>query len=170
VEVLIKVTDHIVPGLLTVGYGIKVLFYTGGEVIIEDVGIEDDEQTLFTVGLRLSKYLTQAWQLGLGLTGSYNFDTDNGSVNLDAFLNYNFVSADSSIVPYIGIGGGGNYIDIEDEDDFNPQVGGQAGVKFYVADNVNLFLEFNYRYIYIDTGALDDAHNLQGLFGVGVLF
>jgi outer membrane protein W len=139
------------------------------EVVLEDVSIED-EQTLFTVGLRMSSYLTQAWQLGLGLTGSYNFDTDNANVSLDAFLNYNFVTPDSVVVPYVGIGGGANYIEIEDEDELNPQVGGQAGVKFYIAENIHLFGEFNYRYIYIDDTPLDDAHNLAGLFGVGVLF
>ena len=139
-------------------------------VALEDVGIDEDEQTLFTVGLRMSRYMTQEWQLGLGLTGAYNFDTDNANVSLDAFLNYNFVSPNSTVVPYIGIGGGANYIEIEDEDDLNPQIGGQAGVKFYIADNIHLFGEFNYRYIYIDDTPLEDAHNLAGLFGVGVLF
>lgn len=139
------------------------------DVVLEDVDLED-EQTLFTIGLRLSTYLTQGWQLGAGLNGSYNFDTDNANISLDGFLNYNFVMDDSAMVPYIGIGGGANYIEIEDEDEVNPQVGGQAGVKFYVADNVHLFAELNYRYIYIDDTPFDDAHNIAGLFGVGVLF
>jgi outer membrane protein W len=114
--------------------------------------------------------LTQGWQLGVGLNGAYNFDTDNANISLDGFLNYNFVADDSVVVPYIGIGGGANYIEIEDEDELNPQVGGQGGVKFYVADNIHLFAELNYRYIYIDDTPFDDAHNIAGLFGVGVLF
>ncbi|RJP24329.1 MAG: P44/Msp2 family outer membrane protein [Candidatus Abyssobacteria bacterium SURF_5] len=140
-----------------------------GALVLEDVDIED-EQTQLLIGLRLSTYMTREWQAGVGITGAYNFDTDNAAIAADGFLNYNFVTEGSTVVPYIGVGGGGSYVEVDDEDDFSPQAGGQAGVKFYIADNINLFAEFNYRYLFIDEGDIDGAHNVAGLFGVGVLF
>lgn len=131
------------------------------------------DTTSAIIQLRVTDYVTVNLEAGVGVVGMMSFDddSDDAAVGLEAILNYNFVIEGSTVVPYVGVAAGGFYVEGETEgedyDDFNGMAGAQAGTKFFFAENKNFFVEANYGRIFGDD---DDTDNIGVLFGLSILF
>jgi opacity protein-like surface antigen len=86
------------------------------------------------------------------------FPVDTYTFNLDAFLKYHFIKKGWVVVPFVGVQGGwvnlyqkqtdtvgGNKTSIEKTGNAG-SIGGMAGAKIFVTENVAVNAEFNYRH------------------------
>lgn len=66
------------------------------------------------------------------------------------YLRYNFVPRASRIVPYFQVGGGWTFMDIDhryDGKNFNFNVDGSAGLRYFIKPRVSLNLEYRFQHI-----------------------
>lgn len=66
------------------------------------------------------------------------------------WFRYNFVPQNSRIIPYFQVGGGWTFMDIDhryDGENFNFNVDGGAGVRYFIKPKVSLNLEYRFQHI-----------------------
>jgi hypothetical protein len=129
---------------------------------------QDADTGNLNVDLSYGYYLTPGWQLGIRQALNYNFIDDQRDFWLATttpFVNYNF-RLTNIIVPYLGA-----FIGLAWNDrDETGIAGPQAGVKFFVHDNVFLNLGYRYEVFFNRIEAIEDNRsdgNHVGNIGIG---
>ncbi len=83
---------------------------------------------------------------GAGIFGSTGTYITGGTL----WFRYNFVPHQSRVVPYFQVGGGWTFMDINhryDGENYNFNVGGTAGLRYFVMPQVALNLEYRFQHI-----------------------
>ena len=161
----------LVTGLLLGNGAARALPGDGASELLASGGFfhtQDSDFGNLNFDLSYGYYLTPGWQLGIRQALNYNFiddATDFWVATTTPFIVYNF-RLTNIIVPYLGAFIGLAWNDRDQEG----VVGPQAGVKFYVHDNVFLNLGYRYEFFFNKFEAVDDnadQGNHVGNIGIG---
>jgi opacity protein-like surface antigen len=118
---------------------------------------------LAQIQLELGQFVADNIEVGVG--GGYAGNNDTDTWNVNAFAEYNF-DLGSEVVPFVGLGVG--YSDTStdlggaDADANAGTVAGEAGVKYFLCDNVAIFGSAEYDWatddVYPDEDKLSDQN------------
>ncbi len=125
---------------------------------------DDNDTDMLFLGANYSKFFTKNHEIGVqafGMIFSADSETDS-FVSLDGTYNYNLIST-SNVVPYFGGAAGFLYFGSGDDTGTYLQLGGQAGIKSFLNENVYLSTELRYRHTFAEDSGLDQLSINIGL-------
>lgn len=135
-----------------------------------DVSIDDSWGLNLFVGYRFIKYLS--FEGNFNWYDSFQIDTNFGEFDLEIWTlmldaKVMLPLFENKLVPYLRLGGGYMYTELEDEDedDFAWNFGG--GFDFFITKNVSLGLDLKY---VLGTGDLDEIEYYVGSMIIGFHF
>lgn len=107
------------------------------------IDISGYSTSMFMGSLNIGYFIDSINEVGLNTmyTLMWTDDNDTGSIMLDGYYNYNFISG-SKTVPYIGAAVGA---DIPSEGDTVATLGGQLGMKQFFSNTMYMNIEYRYR-------------------------
>lgn len=116
------------------------------------------DETTAMLGTTFGYFFTDALEAGASVIGMWQEEEDAYFILGQG--KYHFMT-DSTTVPYVG-GFGGGFFDGDTITVYGPL----AGIKFFVSETTNLFLEYQYQIMDTDEGEDDETHVLT----VGISF
>jgi len=140
----------------------------GDKVINGNVNFtkQKDSDASATITLKVGQFLTQ--NLEVGFSPSITVGGGTTTTDLSIYGNYNFLSADSKLVPYIGANLGVIDIGVPNQDEHLVSVlyGANAGVRYFFGEKTFFDAGFDYKAFSFETG----SSNSIGLkLGIGVI-
>jgi hypothetical protein len=127
---------------------------------------QEDSDASATITLKFGKFFTQ--NLEVGFAPSIILGGGSTTTILSAYGNYNFLSADSKLIPYIGANFGVINIAVPntDEDLVSAAYGGNAGMRYFFGEKTFFDAGFEYRAFSFESGS---SSSIGLNFGLGVI-
>jgi hypothetical protein len=165
-----KVTQWLVAATLLVSVG---SFAKAQDVTLPDKGTTEwnvagniglDKDTTWNIGGRWAPFINQNLQWGVDLT-AFDGPGISTSGTYGVFVNWHFPSEGSQVLPYIGVGGGGTYGDLD-----GGFWEGHGGIKYFVTSDVALTAELLYQHLSSGASVFNGGRNhiTEINFGVSV--